>query len=302
MVVPRVEIGIIGGSGLYKLEGFEFVEEIKELTTPWGTPSSSITVAKTPNKTLVAFLARHGTGHTISPSEVPSRANIAALKHIGCNVILAFSAVGSLKEEIRPRDFVLPSQIIDRTRGFRPDSFYEGGYVGHIMFADPFDLQLGEIIARGASALKGDGVRMHTKSTREQVLVCMEGPAFSTRAESRLYRSWDGAVINMSALPEAKLAMEAEIQYAMICMATDYDCWKDDGEAVTVEKVMSNLHANSENAKHLMVKVLEELEVEVRAGRVGKALLGSRKYALATQSHSIKPDVAKKLEFLWGAE
>jgi 5'-methylthioadenosine phosphorylase len=193
-----VPIGIIGGSGLYELEGFEVVTTL-HVETPWGPPSSPITISQGPGGTYFAFLSRHGPGHTLPPSEVPSRANIAALKHLGCGVIIAFSAVGSLREEIRPRDFVIPNQVIDRTRGFRPDSFFEKGLVGHIMFADPFDHKVSSIVAGAASALVGDGIKMHTKESRgkDQILVCMEGPAFSTRAESNLYRSWDGAVINM---------------------------------------------------------------------------------------------------------
>lgn len=176
---------------------------------------------QTSDGTPVAFLARHGLHHQISPSEVNNRANIAALRKIGVRTIIAFSAVGSLREEIRPRDFVVPDQIIDRTKGIRASTYFEGGIVGHVPFADPFDGKVREIIKTCEGVLEG-GARLFG----EGLLICMEGPQFSTRAESNLYRSWGGDIINMSALPESKLAREAEIAYAMICMATDYDCWR----------------------------------------------------------------------------
>ena len=298
-------IGVIGGTGLYKLPGFESVTILDDIVTPWGKPSSPITIARTPAGTHIAFLARHGQGHTIPPSQVPARANIAALRHLGVTTILAFSAVGSLREEIKPRDFILPDQIIDRTRGFRPDSFFEQGLVGHIMFADPFDQDLAAIVERNAHALEGDAVKIHSKRTREaqksQTLVCMEGPAFSTRAESHLYRSWDGAIINMSALPEAKLAMEAEIQYTMVCMATDYDCWKE-GEAVCLEMVLSHLQANSNNAQNLLKAVLPDLENEVKSGKIGQKYIGKGRFTVVTNPNNIDPEVKSKFEYLWGSD
>jgi len=197
-VLEPVRLGFIGGTGFYSLRDFTYVAELNPLT-PWGYPSSPITVARSPKGTPVAFLARHGRGHVYSPSEVPSRANIAALKHIGVNAIVAFSAVGSLKEDIHPRDFLIPNQIIDRTRGLRQGTFFEKGLVGHAMFADPFDVQLEKIIAKSSSALQG-GSRLHTRDTnggKDVTLICMEGPCFSTRAESHMYRSFGGSVINM---------------------------------------------------------------------------------------------------------
>ena len=167
--------------------------------TPWGPPSSPITIARSPKGTPVAFLARHGRGHIYSPSEVPSRANIAALKHIGVNAIVAFSAVGSLQHHLRPRDFFVPNQIIDRTRGLRPGTFFEKGLVGHAMFADPFDTEIEKIVAKCGSALQG-GSKLHTREShggKDVTLICMEGPAFSTRSESNMYRSLGGSVINM---------------------------------------------------------------------------------------------------------
>ena len=193
-----VRLGVIGGTGFYSLRDFTYVAELNPLT-PWGYPSSPITIALSPKGTPVAFLARHGRGHIYSPSEVPSRANIAALKHIGVNAVIAFSAVGSLQHHLRPRDFLVPNQVIDRTRGFRPATFFEKGLVGHAMFADPFDTELEKIVAKAGSSLQG-GSKLHTRAThgdQDVTLVCMEGPCFSTRAESNMYRSLGGSVINM---------------------------------------------------------------------------------------------------------
>ncbi|KAI9592010.1 glutamate biosynthesis-related protein [Syncephalis fuscata] len=254
-----VQIAIIGGSGLYKLEGLEVVEEINP-TTPWGQPSDPIAIAQTQDGHRVAFLARHGKGHAFNPSEVPFRANIAALKAIGVRAILAFSAVGSLREEIRPGDFVLPDQLIDRTKGIRASTFFEKGAPGHAPFADPFHANLAGLVEReAANALPN--LKIH----REKTLICMEGPAFSTRAESRLYRNWGGDVINMSAVPEAKLAREAEIAYQMVCMSTDYDCWRVGEEDVTVQGVMQTMAGNSQNARLLLHALLPALNAAMDA-------------------------------------
>src|SRR5271154_2269564 len=177
-----VRLGVIGGTGFYSIKDFQYVAEVNPLT-PWGYPSSPITIARSPKGTPVAFLARHGRGHVFSPSEVPNRANIAALKHLGVNAIVAFSAVGSLQHHIRPRDFLIPNQIIDRTRGIRAGTFFEKGLVGHAMFADPFDVKLEEFVVTAGSALDG-GSKLHSRGTnggKDVVLVCMEGPPFSTR-------------------------------------------------------------------------------------------------------------------------
>jgi 5'-methylthioadenosine phosphorylase len=252
-----VYIGVIGGTGLETIPGFNIVAELT-VSTPWGSPSSTITILEHPvansDKPLhVAFLARHGRHHEFAPHEVPSRANIAALRKLGVRSIVAMSAVGSLQEEVRPRDFLVPDQIIDRTKGIRPFTFFEGGMVGHVGFADPFDGKLAKVVAGCAGSLEG-GSKLHMGGT----LVCMEGPQFSTRAESNLYRSWGGKVINMSAVPESKLAREAEIAYVMICMATDYDCWHGT-EDVNVAMVMGHMKANAGNAKHFVGAVLDEL-------------------------------------------
>lgn len=227
-----------------------------DITTPWGKPSAPIQIVEH-RGVAFAFLARHGLHHQLAPHEVPSRANMAALRRIGVRCVIAFSAVGSLQEHIRPMDFVLPDQIIDRTKGVRPFTFFDGGLVGHVGFADPFDAKVARVVHGCADAMRGEGVRLHDGGT----LVCMEGPQFSTRAESNLYRAWGGSVINMSALPEAKLAREAELAYQMICMATDYDCWRvgGDGEDVGVSMVLKYMEANSANAKHLVGAVLDAL-------------------------------------------
>ncbi|RKF75455.1 S-methyl-5'-thioadenosine phosphorylase [Golovinomyces cichoracearum] len=249
-------IGIVGGTGLLQLEDCVPIARFHPLT-PWGYPSSPIVVFKN-GHFYVAFLARHGIHHQFAPHEVPSRANIAALRYLGVRTIIAFSAVGSLQEEVRPRDFIVPDQIIDRTRGVRASTFFEQGVVGHVGFAEPFDEGLSKVVSNCAGVLAGENTQMHSKGT----LICMEGPQFSTRAESNLYRAWGGTIINMSALPEAKLAREAEIAYQMICMATDYDCWHS-SENVDVAMVMEHMTANSANAKRLLAAVLGELNKEV---------------------------------------
>ncbi|ESZ96742.1 methylthioadenosine phosphorylase [Sclerotinia borealis F-4128] len=247
-----VHIAVIGGTGLQSLEGFVPIATLNPLT-PWGYPSAPIHILSH-NNVPVAFISRHGIHHELAPHEIPNRANIAALRSIGVRTIIAFSAVGSLREEIKPRDFVVPDQVIDRTKGVRPFTFFEKGVVGHVGFADPFDEKIAKIVRECGHALEGKGIVMHDKGT----VICMEGPAFSTRAESHMYRSWGGSVINMSALPEAKLAREAEMVYQMICMATDYDCWHSTAD-VDVAMVMGHMHANGQNAKRLVGAVLDAL-------------------------------------------
>ncbi|KAF2097804.1 Methylthioadenosine phosphorylase [Rhizodiscina lignyota] len=274
-----VHIGVIGGTGLQHLPSFTHAATINA-STPWGHPSSPISILHHPSPSTgkpipIAFISRHGLHHELAPHEVPSRANIAALRSIGVRTIIAFSAVGSLQEEIKPRDFVVPDQVIDRTKGIRPFTFFEGGMVGHVGFADPFDNKLADVVRKCGHRLEGEGVVLHDKGT----LICMEGPQFSTRAESNLYRSWGGSVINMSALPEAKLAKEAEISYQMICMATDYDCWRGTDD-VNVEMVMSHMKANAENALRFVAGVLDELSKEELEDLVlAKHLEGQMKFA-----------------------
>ncbi|KAH3686158.1 hypothetical protein WICPIJ_002867 [Wickerhamomyces pijperi] len=296
-----VELGIIGGTGLYHLESLTPVARLT-ISTPWGAPSSAITISKTASGFNVAFLARHGVHHDTLPTEVPAIANIAALKSIGVKAIVAFSAVGSLQQEIKPRDFVLPNQIIDRTKGIRQSTFFERGFVAHAGFGDPFDPKLSKIISEFGHVLEGaEDIKLHSKELdgKDLTVICMEGPAFSTRAESRMYQSFGGSVINMSVLPEAKLAREAEISYQMICMSTDYDAWREDEEPVTVETVVGNLKANSANANRLAVEIIKKLEVAIKSGEVGNDLAGSMKYAVSTSPKGIKRDVLEKMHFLF---
>ncbi|KAK9364076.1 nucleoside phosphorylase domain-containing protein [Lipomyces starkeyi] len=294
-----VLLGVIGGTGLYHLESLTPVARLT-ISTPWGHPSSPITISRTKTGFPIAFLARHGVHHQFNPTEVPSRANIAALKSIGVRAIIAFSAVGSLREHIKPRDFVLPTQIIDRTKGIRPSTFFESGMVGHASFGDPFDEKLAAVIAKAAPVLESNGVKLHTKATegKDLTLVCMEGPAFSTRAESHMYRSFGASVINMSCIPEAKLAKEAEICYQMICMSTDYDAWREGEEAVTVETVVGHLKANSQNAHNFTEAILDHLEEEIKAGTVGRSLEGSMKYSVSTAPSQISRAMLEKMHFL----
>lgn len=295
-----VHLGIIGGTGLYHLASLTPVARLT-ISTPWGAPSSSITISKTSTGFNVAFLARHGIHHDLLPTNVPSTANIAALKSIGVKVIIAFSAVGSLQQDIPPRDFVVPNQIIDRTKGIRNSTFFERGFVAHAGFGEPFDPKLSALISEFGHVLEGDGVKLHSKQLdgKDLTVVCMEGPAFSTRAESRLYQSWGGSIINMSVIPEAKLAREAEISYQMICMSTDYDAWREEAEPVTVETVVGNLKANSANANKLAIEVINKLEHEIVNGNIGNDLAGSMKMAVSTSPHGVKRELLEKMHFLF---
>ncbi|TGL34280.1 S-methyl-5'-thioadenosine phosphorylase [Leptospira koniambonensis] len=280
----KVKAAVIGGTGLYSLDGMELVEEVLP-ETPWGKPSDTIKIGKIHDK-LIAFLPRHGVGHFIMPHEVPMKANICALKILGVEEIVAFSSVGSLREEIKPLDFVLPSQIIDRTRG-RESTFFGKGVVAHAPFADPFSQNLSDRINKAAAKVN---LPIHQNKT----LVCMEGPLFSTRAESHMYRSWGGDIINMSVLPEAKLAREAEIAYQMVCMSTDYDCWRENEEAVTAEMVMANLGKNAENAKKLLSALIPAL-----GNGDDLSLKNSTKYSIITAPERRNPDTVAKLKVLF---
>jgi 5'-methylthioadenosine phosphorylase len=279
--LKKATIAFIGGSGLYDIEGAKLIEQL-DIDTPWGKPSDKIDIVDI-DGTIIAFLPRHGKGHVHAPHQLNFRANIAALKMIGVEQIIAFSAVGSLKEEIPPLDFVLPNQIIDRTKA-RITTFFEDGITAHIGFADPFCNRLHDIILPVAKDL---GLKMHTGET----LIVMEGPAFSTRAESNLYRSWGAGVINMSTIPESKLAREAEICYAVICMSTDYDCWHESEEDVTIDIVIKNMNTNSANAKELVRRLAGKLGA-VRSCGCKEA----SKYAVITAPEKRNPDQAKKLK------
>ncbi len=287
--MPRAAIGVIGGSGLYQMEGMTDVEEIA-VETPFGNPSDAITIGKV-DGVPVAFLPRHGRGHRISPSEIPVRANIWALKSLGVEWVISVSAVGSLREQIAPRDLVIPDQLFDRTKS-RVNSFFEGGLVVHCTFAEPFCPTLSGMLFEAAEEL-GD-VRVH----KGGMYVCMEGPLFSTKAESLAYRSWGMDIIGMTALPEAKLAREAEMCYATIACATDYDCWRESEESVTVEMVISNLSANVANAKRIIRKVAQRIPPD-RSSNTCECP-SALATAILTDSSKIPPEVKERYSLLAG--
>lgn len=279
------QIGIIGGSGLYSMPGFEAQEEIR-LSTPFGDPSDAYILGQLEGKT-VAFLSRHGRGHRFSPSELNFRANILGLKMLGVERILSLSAVGSLKQEHAPLDFVIPDQFFDRTNR-RVSTFFGGGVVAHISFADPLCPQLARVAHDCAS-------RIGINSKLGGTYLCMEGPAFSSRAESNLYRSWGMDVIGMTNLTEAKLAREAEICYVTIAMVTDYDCWHEEHDAVTVDEIIQNLTKNAENACELVRHAVRDMPSE-RTCKCGSAL----KHAIITNAACIPADARERLELLIG--
>ena len=279
----KAEIGIIGGSGLYSMPGFEAQEEAN-YDTPFGHPSDNFVVGTLAGR-RVAFLARHGQGHSISPSELNFRANIYGMKMLGVERIISLSAVGSLKEEHRPLDFVIPDQFFDRTRG-RISTFFSEGLVAHISFADPICPELAEVVAGACQT-----AAVNTK--RGGTYLCMEGPAFSTKAESNVYRSWGMDVIGMTNLQEAKLAREAEICYVTVAMVTDYDCWHQDHDAVTVNDIMSNLRQNSENACKVVAAAVARMPAG-RACKCGSALA----HAILTDRASIPDSARQKLGIL----
>jgi 5'-methylthioadenosine phosphorylase len=279
------KIGIIGGSGLYSMPGFEAQEE-RTVETPWGAPSDPYVVGRLAGKE-VAFLARHGHGHRISPSELNFRANIYGFKLLGVERILSLSAVGSLKEEHKPMDFVIPDQFVDRTRG-RVSTFFGDGLVAHISFAHPICGHLAKLAQTAGTAA---GVNAKLGGT----YLCMEGPAFSTLAESNLYRTWGMDVIGMTNLQEAKLAREAEICYVTIAMVTDYDCWHPDHDAVTVDEIIAVLHKNAANACKLIAAAVQAMP-ETRECKCGRALA----HALITDPETIPAATRKKLELLVG--
>jgi 5'-methylthioadenosine phosphorylase len=242
----RVTVGVIGGSGLYNIEGLQAVREMR-VRTPFGPPSDTITVG-TLEGIRVAFLSRHGRGHLLNPSGINYRANIFALKSLGVSQVISISAVGSMKESIRPGDVVVPDQFIDLTKR-RASTFFENGIVAHVAFGEPICAELGQ-------ALQSAGTQVGATVHRSGTYLCMEGPQFSTKAESRLYRQWGVEVIGMTNMPEAKLAREAELCYATVALVTDYDCWHETEEAVTVEAVLGTLHRNVALAKQILRAVM----------------------------------------------
>jgi 5'-methylthioadenosine phosphorylase len=278
---------VIGGSGLYDLPGLTDVQEI-EVDTPFGKPSDTIITGDLAG-VRVAFLPRHGRGHVISPTELPVQANIYALKSLGVKRIIASSACGSLRKDIAPRDIVVPDQLYDRTRNRGPHTFFEGPIVAHIGFAEPFCPTLRQILIDGAKAA---GATVHDGGT----MVVMEGPQFSTKAESRTYRQLGFDTIGMTALPEAKLAREAEICYASMNLVTDYDVWYPGHDAVTVEMVVANMVSNLETAKEIVLYALPKMEaIEDRAAcACGNALAG----AIITDQDRISAEKKEQLRLL----
>lgn len=248
--MEKVTIGVIGGSGLYQMEGLEEIEK-RQVNTPFGLPSDDIVIGRLQDK-KVAFLPRHKKGHCIMPSEVNSRANIYALKSLGVEQIISVSAVGSLKEEIKPLDIVIPDQLFDRTKS-RPHTFFGEGVVGHISFADPYCPVLSKLLFEA-------GKELDYSIRQGGSYICIEGPQFSTRAESNIYRQWGLDIIGMTNLPEAKLAREAEICYATIALVTDYDVWHEIAADVTIEMVLDNLMKNVEHAKQMIKTVISQIQ------------------------------------------
>lgn len=283
--MAEARIAVIGGTGLYQIEGLSDVQEIS-LDTPYGRPSDSIVVGKLEG-VGVAFLPRHGRGHRILPSEVPSRANIYGLKSLGVEHIIAVCSAGSFREEIKPGHLLIPDQLIDRTHG-RPGSFFGDGIVAHVAFANPFCPELSRVLLESA---RDSGVTVHPRGT----MVVMEGPAFSTRAESRLHASWGADLIGMTALPEAKLAREAEICYAIIGCATDYDSWHEQREAVTVQVILDILHNNVETARRI-IKIAVGRIAAKRACECATALQN----AIVTAPELVPPDTRERLRLLIG--
>ncbi|MBD2426289.1 S-methyl-5'-thioadenosine phosphorylase [Phormidium sp. FACHB-1136] len=286
-MAAQAQIGIIGGSGLYQMEALTDIEEVR-VETPFGDPSDAI-ILGTLDGTRVAFLARHGRGHTLMPSELPFRANIYAMKSLGVEYLISASAVGSLKEAAKPLDMVVPDQFIDRTRN-RISTFFGEGLVAHIAFGDPVCPNLAKLVTDAVDSLELPDVTLHRGGT----YVCMEGPAFSTKAESNLYRSWGATVIGMTNLPEAKLAREAEIAYATLALVTDYDCWHPDHDSVTVEMVIGNLQKNAANAQRVIREVVNRIAAAPPESEAHSAL----KYAIITPLDKAPPATLEKLSLL----
>lgn len=281
-----LRIGIIGGSGLYKIEGIEIIKQIA-VKTPFGAPSDKFTIGRLAGKEVI-FLPRHGVGHRISPSQINYRANIFAMKKLGVEKIISVTACGSLKEELKPLDFVVVDQFVDRTNQARAMTFFDQGMVSHIVFSHPVCPQLSASLYEAGRSLN---LNIHPKGT----YLNMEGPQFSTLAESNLYRSWGMDVIGMTNLAEAKLCREAEICYATVACITDYDCWHPDNESVTLEMILGNLAKNTENAKKMIIRVIQELKPE-RSCHCAQAL----QYAMVTDKKFIPAKTKKDLKIIIG--
>jgi 5'-methylthioadenosine phosphorylase len=283
--MPQAKIGVIGGSGLYHIKGFTDIEEV-DIDTPFGKSSDTITTGKL-DGISVAFLPRHGKGHHISPTEVPSRANIYAFKSLGVEWLISVNACGSLKPEIKPGDIVIPNQLIDRTSQ-RVSSFFDGSIVAHVIFAEPFCPVLSQLLYEMA---KKAGTSVHQEGT----FLVMEGPAFSTRAESRLYGSWGADIVGMTVLPEAKLAREAEICYASIAGVTDYDCWQGDCAPIPIDVIIETLRQNTHKIREII-----KLAVTRIPDKRECACASALKTAIVTDPKYIPAGQKQKLDWLIG--
>ncbi len=288
--MKEAQIGVIGGSGLYAMDGLTVLFE-RTVPTPFGEPSDPFVIGEI-DGVRVAFLSRHGRGHRLMPSEINNRANLFALKSLGVDTIVSVSAVGSMKEEYRPTDIVLTHQFIDRTR-HRPDTFFGNGIVAHVSFADPICAAVSFGLSHAAREAK---VKAHIGG----VYLCMEGPQFSTRAESNLYRSWGVDVIGMTNLQEAKLAREAEICYATIAMITDYDCWRESDEAVNVQAILGYLQTNAETASTLIRQAIPSLAARKReclcVNALQNAIITDRRIIPQQVKEDLAPIVGRYME------
>lgn len=292
--LSKARVGVIGGSGLYAIAGLEDEQEV-EVQTPFGHPSDRLRVGRLEGVDTV-FLARHGRHHQFLPREVPYRANLWAMRSLGVRWLISVSAVGSLQASIRPRDMVVPDQFIDRTQQ-RPPTFFGEGCVAHVSLADPFCSQLSQLLTEAAKSSLPNGQTLHQGGT----YLCMEGPAFSTRAESELYRSWGCSVIGMTNHTEARLAREAELAYASLSMVTDFDCWHQDHDAVTVEMVMGNLRANAMATEPILRTLMQRISAERPVSPAHTALAN----ALVTSKEVVPLEARRKLDLFtapyWGA-
>ena len=292
--LSKARVGVIGGSGLYAIAGLEDEQEL-EVETPFGRASERFRVGRLEGVDIV-FLARHGRHHQLLPRDVPYRANLWAMRSLGVRWLVSVSAVGSLQASIRPRDMVVPDQFIDRTQQ-RPLTFFGEGCVAHVSLADPFCAQLSQLVAEAAESSLPNGQTLHRGGT----YLCMEGPAFSTRAESELYRSWGCSVIGMTNHTEARLAREAELAYTSLSMVTDFDCWHQDHDAVSVEMVLGNLRANALATEPILRTLMQKIGAERPASPAHKALAN----ALVTPKEVVPPQTRHKLDLLtapyWGA-
>ena len=291
--LSQARVGVIGGSGLYAIAGLEDEREL-EVETPYGLPSDRLRIGRLEGVETV-FLARHGRHHQFLPREVPYRANLWAMRSLGVRWLISVSAVGSLQASIRPRDMVVPNQFIDRTQQ-RPQTFFGEGCVAHVSLADPFCSRLSQLLSEAAESSLPKGQALHRGGT----YLCMEGPAFSTRAESELYRSWGCSVIGMTNHTEARLAREAELAYASLSMVTDFDCWHQDHDAVTVEMVMGNLRANAMATEPILRTLMQRIGLERPASPAHTALAN----ALVTPKVVVPLETRRKLELFtapyWG--